>query len=239
MTKYLITPSLLNSFSWYLKESFTKTEAEQRQEFLQTLRREKTPTTEAQQRGLDFEEKIKFYCEHNSFKGPATYSGVILYEDLDTRSDYEQHIIYTKIAKHDIPLFQIDYVVKKVGDIVKGGLWQETVKKDLTVGNQEFLLYGRTDVIKRDTIFDIKFTSNYELGKFQDSSQHLIYLYCSDLPKFSYLISDGKDWWREDYFNHAGIEDEIKTKISEFLSYLENDNEAKDLFQLKWISKYS
>lgn len=237
MIKYLVTTSLLNSLHWYLKESFTKTEAEQRQEFLQTLRKEKTPTTEAQQRGLDFEEKIKFYCEHNSFKGHAPYNGVIPYEDLDTRSEYEQHIIYTKIAKHDIPVFEIDYVVRKVGDIVKGGLWQQSVKKDLKIGNSEFLLYGRTDVIKRDTVFDIKFTSNYELGKFQDSSQHLIYLYCSELPKFSYLISDGKDWWREDYFNHAGIEGEIKSKVSEFLDYLEGDKEAKELYFNNWISK--
>ena len=131
-----------------------------------------------------------------------------------------------------------DDVAMIIADIVKGGIWQQSVKKDIKVGNQEFLLYGRTDVIKRDTIYDIKFTSNYELGKFQDSSQHLIYLYCLDLPKFSYLISDGKDWWREDYFNHAGIEGEIKSKVSEFLDYLEGDNEAKELYFNNWISKY-
>lgn len=203
MTKYLTTPSLLNSFSWYLKESFTKTEEEQRQEFLQVLRREKTPTTPAQQRGLDFE------------------------------SDIELATKFERIIEG-----QYDSIVCDFADIVRGGLWQRSVEKDLKVGNQEFLLYGRTDVIKRDTVFDIKFTSNYELGKFQDSSQHLIYLYCSDLPKFSYLISDGKDWWREDYSNHAGIEGEIKSKVSEFLDYLEGDKEAKGLYFNNWISKY-
>lgn len=200
MTKHLLTPSLLNSFFWYLKESFTKTEAEQRQEFLQTLRREKTPTTEAQQRGINFENAIRL-------------------ADV-TRNHFDP-----------------DPIVRRFTEIVRDGIWQQSVKKSLTVGNQDFLLYGRTDVIKRDTVFDIKFTSNYELGKFQDSSQHLIYLYCSDLPKFSYLISDGKDWWREDYFNHAGIEGEIKSKVSEFLDYLEGDKEAKELYFNNWISK--
>lgn len=207
MTKYLITTSLLNSFHWYLKESFTKTEAEQRQEFLQTLRREKTEPNEAMQMGIDFENNIKQICDENLF-------------------DSEIEVI------DSIPQCELE-----IADIVKNGLWQQTVKKDLKIGNSEFLLYGRTDVIKRDTIFDIKFTSNYELGKFQDSSQHLIYLYCSDLPKFSYLISDGKDWWREDYFNHAGIGGEIKSKVSEFLDYLEGDKEAKELYFNNWISK--
>jgi hypothetical protein len=76
------------------------------------------------------------------------------------------------------------------------------------------------DVIKRDTIYDIKFTSNYELGKFYNSSQHRIYLYCLGLPKFQYLISDGKEYWTEDYHNHEGIEDELKGMISDFMGYL-------------------
>ena len=205
MTKHLLTTSLLNSFQWYLKESFTKTEAEQRQEFLQTLRREKTPTTPAQEEGLDFEIAV---CELANL--PYSRKSI---EDEG----------WNKIAC-------------ELAEIVEGGIWQQSVKKDLKVGNHDFLLYGRTDVIKRDTVFDIKFTSNYELGKFQDSSQHLIYLYCSELPKFSYLISDGKDWWREDYFNHAGVEGEIKSKVSEFLDYLEGDKEAKELYFNNWIS---
>lgn len=203
MTKHLITTSLLNSLHRYLKESFAKTEAEQRQEFLQTLRREKTEPNEAMQKGIAFENRISEFCGS----------------------------IITSIA------FEYNEPAEELAQIVKGGLWQQSVKKDLKIGNSKFLLYGRTDVIKRDTVFDIKFTSNYELGKFQDSSQHLIYLYCSDLPKFSYLISDGKDWWREDYFNHAGVEGEIKSKVSEFFDYLEGDKEAKELYFNNWISK--
>lgn len=206
MTKYLITPSLLSAFSWYLKESFTKTETEQRQEFLQTLRREKTPTAETMQKGIDFEDAINFYSQDHHHLSEET----------------------CKTACSD--------VIFDLANIIKGGIWQQSVKKELKIGNSEFLLYGRTDVIKRDTVFDIKFTGKYELGKFQDSSQHLIYLYCSDLPKFSYLVSDGKDCWREDYFNHAGIEDEIKSRVSEFLDYLETDKEARQLYFEKWTA---
>ena len=204
MSKYLITPSLLNSYAYYIQDEF-KSPADSRADFLRTLSREKFEPNEAMAKGIDFEDKILRMATLNLL--PAEF-------------DDEQ-----------------DRIVEEIAKIVKGGIWQESAKKELKIGNQEFLLYGRTDVIKRDTIYDIKFTGSYELGKFIDSSQHLIYLYCSGLPNFSYLISDGKDWWREDYHNHAGVEDEIKSKVSDFLSYLENDKESKEMFINKWGSK--
>jgi hypothetical protein len=205
MNKYLITPSLINSFQYYIQDDF-KSPADSRADFLKTLSREKFEPNEAMQKGLNFENNIKQICDENLFN---------CQEVIDS------------ILQHEL----------EIADIVKGGLWQQSVKKELKIDNQEFLLYGRADVIKRDTIYDIKFTSNYELGKFLDSSQHLIYLYCSDLPNFSYLISDGKDWWKEDYHNHAGVEDEIKSKVSCFLDYLEQDKEAKEIFLIRWGSK--
>ena len=203
MTKHLITSSLLNSYQYYINDEY-KSPADSRADFLRTLSRERFEPTEAMQKGIDFENNIRLYCETDTFNS-------------------------SKIIK--------DNIIIRIAEIVKGGLWQETCKKDLTIGNQEFLLYGKCDVVKRDTIYDIKYTGNYEVGKFLDSAQHLIYLYCLDLPKFQYLISDGKEYWIEDYHNCVGIEDEIKSKISDFMSYLENDQEAKEMFFTKWGSK--
>jgi hypothetical protein len=200
MTKYLITPTLINSYQYYINDEF-KSPADSRADFLKTLSKEKFEPTEAMQKGIDFEEEIFQQCCLEKEVGKKLTSDPIC-----------------------------DAIVK----IVKGGLWQETCKKELKIGNQEFLLYGKMDVIKRDTIYDIKYTSNYELGKFLGSAQHLIYLYCTGLPKFKYLVSNGKDLWIEDYFNNVNIENEIKSKINDFLSYLENDSEAKNLFETKW-----
>jgi len=207
VSKFLITPSLLNNFSYYIQDEW-KSPAESRADFLKTLSRERFEPNEAMQKGIDFEKQVENCCKDRPFDCGEVMS---VYSGNDP--------------------------VMEIAMIVEGGVWQESVKKEIKVGNQQFLLYGRTDVIKRDTIYDIKFTSNYELGKFLDSSQHLIYLYCSGLPNFSYLISDGKDWWKEDYHNHAGIEDEIKSKISCFLDYLEQDKEAKEMFINKWGSR--
>jgi hypothetical protein len=201
MTKYLITPSLLNSYQYYINDEF-KSPADSRADFLKTLSKEKLELNEAMQKGIFFEDSINDYCKDA------------------LKIDVKEPCYWD--------------CVKSIGDIVRGGLWQQTCKKDLQIGDKKFLLYGKMDVVKRDTIYDIKFTSKYELGKFLDSAQHLIYLYCTGLPKFQYLISDGEDFWIEDYHNHANIENEIKSKISDFLGYLENDKEAKEMFETKW-----
>jgi len=225
MTKYLITSSLLNSYNYYIQDEW-KSPADSRADFLKTLSREKFEPNEAMQRGIDFEDDIRHACEN----GLEVFNLVSVDEcagDLiepNTGEPYVEHNQRNKII--------LDLV-----DIVKGGLWQQTCKKDLQVGNNTFLLYGRMDVVKRDTVYDIKFTSNYELGKFLDSSQHLIYLYCTELPNFKYLVSDGKDYWVENYFNGLEIEDKIRSKIADFMSYLDNDLEAKEIFLTKWESK--
>jgi hypothetical protein len=224
VSKYLITPSLLNSYAYYIQDEW-KSPADSRADFLKTLSRERFEPNQAMQKGIDFEDDIQQACEKRfrpkhkitSITGCPHGEG----GDVEYSNEYDN---YSK-------------VVMSLSDIVKGGLWQESVKKELKIGNQEFLLYGRTDVIKRDTIYDIKFTSKYDLGKFSSSSQHLIYLYCSDLPKFSYLISDGKEWWKEDYANDNNIENKLKSMISDFMGYLENDKEAKEMFLTKWKSK--
>ena len=41
----------------------------------------------------------------------------------------------------------------EIANIVKGGLWQQTLKKEFG----QYLLYARADVVKADTIYDIKY----------------------------------------------------------------------------------
>lgn len=226
MSKYLITPTLISAYQYYINDEF-KSPADSRADFFKTLSREKFEPSEAMQKGIDFEAKVQFLTTD------------ITVDDL--RHFYKEKVGET-VINHKLTIEDAINWLKQqpeflISQVVENGLWQQTCKKDLKIGNKEFLLYGKMDVIKRDTIYDIKFTDNYELGKFLDSSQHLIYLYCTGLPKFQYLISDGEDYWIEDYYNHANIENEIKSKISDFLGYLENDKEAKEMFETKWISK--
>jgi len=185
-----------------------KSPADSRADFLRTLSRERFEPNEAMQKGIDFESDIELATNDLNVID-------ITHEDYDER----QHII-NQIAK-----------------IVKGGIWQATCKKEMQIGDNNFLLYGRCDVVKADMIYDIKFTGKYDIGKFSDSIQHLIYMYCLDMPKFAYLVSDGKSFWREDYFAD-NLETRIRSKIGDFLQYLERDKEASDIYFDKWESKY-
>ena len=88
----------------------------------------------------------------------------------------------------------------KVADIVRGGQFQVKAKKPVAVNGTDFLLYGRLDVLKAGDIDDIKFTKNYERGKYFGSTQHPMYFeLIPEARCFSYLISNGTDVWTETY----------------------------------------
>lgn len=128
-------------------------------------------------------------------------------------------------------------VFHEFSKILKGGYWQESVKKEIEVAGTRILLYGRCDVIKGDTVYDIKYTKNYNLGKFQESTQHLIYMFCSGLDKFKYLVSDLKSYWIEEYVKQSNIEAKLRSEIMQFFDYLDRDKEANELFYSKWKAK--
>jgi len=211
MNSYLITASLLNSLKYYLGSDYAN-----REDFLKTLSREKFEPNEAMQKGIDFENDIQKVC-----------NGTYLYYDFDCPSENKS---VDKV---------IDYekLITKLGEEVKGGYWQESVKKQFEVAGTRILLYGRCDVIKGDTVYDIKYTKNYNLGKFQESTQHLIYMFCSGLDKFKYLVSDLKSYWIEEYVKQSNIEAKLRSEIMQFLDYLDRDKEANELFYSKWKSK--
>ncbi len=216
MTRYLITPTLLNSFGFY-RSYKGEDEDGSRQDFLRTLSRERFEPNESMLKGIKFENDIHDYCNGN-----YNFQGV--------RNEFNSDAANNKIIAYD-------NCVEEIGGICLNGLWQESVKKEINTSGFNFLLYGRTDVIKEDSIYDIKRTAKYDLGKYQGSAQHRIYLYCSGLPKFSYLISNGKDCWSEDYTNHDMIETEICVMIYEFVRYLDNNKEAGQMYFDKWISR--
>jgi hypothetical protein len=93
----------------------------------------------------------------------------------------------------------IDGVALEIAEIVRDGLWQQRVSGYIDNGFGRIYIYGYPDVIKRDKIYDIKFSGSYEVGKYQYSIQHLTYMYCTGIDSFEYLVTDGRSLWREGY----------------------------------------
>ena len=130
---------------------------------------------------------------------------------------------------------QYDSCVRQVAGIVKGGVWQVKGHRSVTVGDNEFLLYGRLDVLRGPRIFDIKFTKKYECPKYQNSPQHKMYLMIfNDCVDFQYIISDGSQVYTEHY--SRGDEETILTDISDFMSWLSVNKEYEELFFKHWKS---
>lgn len=203
---YLITPTLLNAFEYYFNFEGEASDGEDGDVI-------SAEEKEAQAR----KEFLQTLNREKFPPTPAMQAGI----------DFENRVFAACKGEPDD-----SEVVRELAEICAGGHWQARVMAQM----DGFLLYGKADVIKMDTIIDIKRTKSYDLGKYQKSAQHRIYLYCTKLPRFSYLVSDERSWWREDYFNHDGIEQEIRQLIRNFTSYLENDAEAKALFYDRWRS---
>jgi hypothetical protein len=123
-----------------------------------------------------------------------------------------------------------DSRVLEAADIVKGGLWQQRISRELD-GD---LLYGIADVIRRNAIFDIKRVFKYDLGKYEGSVQHLIYMYAAGIPNFDYVISDGHEVYIETYHWGAGSLDALRERIAELKDSLLSDDETRLAFLTHW-----
>lgn len=213
---YLITPSLLNSAAWYLSVEDEDKEEVERQKFISTLKREKFEKSRQMIYGIDFEDDI---CRVATASPEA--------EDVGTE--------LPEVA--DAPIDTRALVINEIAAVVQGGTWQLPCKKVY----KNFLLYGRMDVIKGDIIYDIKTTSRYDVGKFQKSAQHRLYLYCTGLAQCDYLVAEvyhGKDetsikgFSRESYTNR-----DIEQMVDDFISWLEYDKELRNLYYNHWGAK--
>lgn len=133
---------------------------------------------------------------------------------------------------------KLNKIIVDLSTIVQGGTWQDKVEKTLFLGRRSsYLVYGKTDVLKAgEIIYDIKYTGRKMANKFANSTQHRLYMYCTGIEKFSYLVSDGKTWWREDYYSNPA-EDSLflATIIREFREWLETNEEAAKAFEEKWV----
>lgn len=221
MTK-LITATLYNAYLYYAKTDFAseKAQAKARQDFLNTLNKVKSEKSPAMLKGIQFEDAIRSITEGNirdeSIKLPKD-ANPLDYPLLNRLTDDEY-----KCAL-------------EIAEKVKGGTWQ--VKLSKRIGN--YLFFGYADVIKKAFINDIKRVNQYtEIGKYEQSIQHLIYLECSPLEHFNYLICDGKTNFEEYYHKDADNQDKLLSRTNEMVGFINQVPEFKAAFEANWNSRY-
>ena len=137
-----------------------------------------------------------------------------------------------------------------------GGAYQVKVSKEY----EDYLLYGIVDCLKGGIIYDYKYTKNYEVGKFFNNHQTLMYLeMVPEAKKMVYLITDkfvkemplsaplnyeycGEyeykvgDIYREEYTKDM-FPETIDSILHKFEEWLKQYN-LFDLYTEKWKCKY-
>ena len=142
--RFMVTHSLLNSWSYALKENPYEDMTSERDpmaDFLATLRREPIPTSEAMQNGIDFEDLVTAVLKGTADPGHRWYNAA-----------------------------------SEVATLIKGAQLQHKASRTVRIAGRDVFLYGRLDALKAGIIYDIKFTSSYDAGKYYDSTQHPMYL---------------------------------------------------------------
>lgn len=201
--RYLITPSLLNSWAniWncvdYVRESEKdEISLEDKQslarekafaEFLDTLGRVPSEPNEYMLKGIEYEE--------------ACYRGET-----------------------------------EASPIIEGGAYQISGSKRLEVGGVGILLYGRLDVLKGGTIYDIKRVTKYAPQKYLKSYQHPVYLELfPEAKRFTYLVRDDAGRLHEETYYRDGCPD-VRGVIADFLRWL-RENGLFEVFASKWRAR--
>lgn len=172
--KYLITSSLLDSFD-YLKNCPANYQPKAIDDFIAMLQRKPRPTSEACQRGIDFERLVCDNCNNmteEQFKGYAS-------------------AYWTKKGCKNLE--SALFTTCEISNRCRGGKQQVALMKDVTFGDKEFHLFGYSDVLFPDKIIDIKTTARYTgETSYTNRSQHLIYALCTGIEKFEYLVAEYK-----------------------------------------------
>lgn len=123
---------------------------------------------------------------------------------------------------------------KKAAGIIRGGLLQYRARREIQVGGLTLVLYGRLDALKAGVIYDTKFSSGYEAGKYIDSTQHPTYFeLVPEAKEFTYLVSNGSYLWPETYRREDSKS--ILPVISDFLDWLVVQG-LMDVYKEKWLA---
>ena len=119
-----------------------------------------------------------------------------------------------------------------------GGAYQVKVSKEYG----DYLLYGIIDCLKGGIIYDYKYTANYEVGKFYNNHQTLMYLeMVPEARKMVYLITNKFDEEPGDIFREEYTKDlfpeTIDSILHKFEAWLKQYN-LFDLYAEKWKCRY-
>lgn len=219
---FLMTHSLLSAWLYSMQENpyaDASQEDTSKEDFLRVLRREPTPTTEAMQNGIDFEDLVTEIV-NGTLTIPETAEGV-----NSVTGEVMGHKEYPKWYD----------AATQVAGMIRGAQLQYVATRRVAVERTELLLYGRFDALKAGTIYDIKFSKGYERGKYLGSTQHPMYLeLLPSAERFTYLVTNGGEVWTETY--RRDETPGIIPVIRDFLGWLDSTG-LTPVYHEHWVAR--
>lgn len=216
MKPLLVTPSLLDSWNWFMQnESDTA-----RDEFIGVMKRIRSPDNPAMMDGRAFEARVRIACDPMHTEWMTDNDRY----DLDQTSRMEDDD-------------ECKACIAELADRLRGGVWQIALSRTERIDGIEFVKYGRIDVLKYG-IVDIKYSHTFESGKYLDKAQTKMYLDLAPAaPWMQYAVCDGKVIYYGDKFLREDVAP-INEDIRNFWNWIQNDKELFDLYVENWQSKY-
>lgn len=241
--KYLIYPSLLDSYTSYLNtddvydrywgnsENPSKTieqfQEEQFQGLIDKINRVpmKWEDSEKADRGTAFNEIVDCIIAGENSK------------EMKIATDKENGVI---IAEYNKRTFQFPInVCREFAEYFKGAQSQVRVSAILPTKYGDVEIYGVIDELMPTCIHDIKTTGSYEAWKYKDYAQRFVYPYCLNengckVDKFQFnvlVIKENK--YGVDYesltefynYDHESDTEILREKVEEFIEFLESNRE--------------
>lgn len=137
--------------------------------------------------------------------------------------------------------FEYEKYMQENYEETKNGSYQVKVSKEYG----DYLLYGIIDCLKGGIIYDYKYTKNYEVGKFFNNHQTLMYLeMVLEAKKMVYLITN-----KFEKIEHADINFKDIAKVEYEVGDIFREEYTKDLFPetiesvlhkfIEWLKAYN
>lgn len=121
-----------------------------------------------------------------------------------------------------------------ISPIIENGSFQLVGSTHFYFDNIDMLCYGRLDVLKNGVIYDIKRVKEYEVGKYQWSSQHWFYMYLFPQVKyFEYLVEDDTNSLHKEKYLNDTKNNPTESYIIRFIEWLK-ENDLYELYKTKW-----
>ena len=187
-----ITKTLLESWR-YCFSCYEGYEEEAYADFLKTLRREQTETTEAMLNGLAFEDKVYRFAEGKTVRSDAKWrTGAAALADIIRGAQIQVPI------SRSIEVDGNTYLLKGVLDALRAGVIYDVKFLNKSIGSADIY------------------------GKWLNCTQHPAYFYLvPEATEFQYLGSDGEDIYIETYQRDQSPD--IHEIIHDFLEFVRSE----------------